>query len=367
MLTVPYFSILLNICFSYTHLYTDHIIIIMALPGTGHVIHISGKDNKKKSNVYINSNILPAVCALLNSDGGTIEITEIELDVRSVEQVIKNMIGSIALFTSIKVKLAGHKIILVNVKKGAQFTTVNYNLFLPTEKQIIALETTDSMKEIRRVLLHRGIVEDPVIQGSHLHNFVLNKASGLVESEVVQLKSLEAKPSNKAKTNTFAKRMLNDKNKFCNYISGFANHRGGHIYYGIDDKGVVTGEKLMENDKQEVIVEVGKAMEKLIWTESRISPKQGVNWEIYFENVKDPEGEEIYVVVVFVALYRGGVFTGEPESYYINKEKVNSIMMHGIYTYRVTVIYWIFLYIIPEAIINCLLCVTCQSFFLVFS
>ena len=185
--------------------------------------------------------------------------------------------------------------------------------------------------------------------------FVLGKKSSLQESDVIQLKSLKSeksikakaedaagpnlpernvvkpnskksKPSAKEKNTTFVKRMLTEKNKFCNYISGFANHRGGHIYYGIDDEGVITGENLTKEDINEVLEEVPKTINELIWTEGNIAPQQGVNWDIYFEQVSYEKNarkvESTYVVVVFVAACRGGVFTAEPESYYIKDKKV---------------------------------------------
>ena len=66
-------------------------------------------------------------------------------------------------------------------------------------------------------------------------------------------------------------------------------------------------------------------MRKLIWTEQKKLPQRGTNWEIYFENVgKNGENvDSLYVVVVYVAFCRGGVFIAEPESYYIKEGKVN--------------------------------------------
>ena len=322
-------------------------------------IEITGPCDKKASKDFINKNIIPAVCALLNSEGGMIKVSVVEmtLDPRSVEQMVINLIGVSAFCAYVKVKEGkcarnGYEI-LIYVKRSEHFITVNYNLYFPTQKQIPAVETTDYINRIRK-LLHQKIVEDFVEYGSHQKEFVLGEESRLQESDVIQLKSLKSeksikakaedaagqnlpernvvKPSAKEKSTTFVKRMLTEKNKFSNYISGFANHRGGHIYYGIDDKGVVTGENLTKEDINEVREEVPKAINKLIWTEGNIAPQKGVNWDIYFEQVSDKNDREVestYVVVVFVASCQGGVFTAEPESYYIKDKKVILLWLNG--------------------------------------
>ncbi len=353
-------------------------------------IKISGQDNQKKSKDFVNQKILPAVCALLNSEGGTIQITEITLDIRSIEQAVTKITGEAACSTSVEVKRVanaeGDYEILVNVKKSKKFITVNYNLYRPTQKQILAIPATDDRDAIRSVL-QRSIVENCVLKGSHSNNFVVGKNATLDESDVIQFKNLKTNASEKttdaskrttdvskrttdvskrttdasktttdalkkttdaskrttgasktttdasktttdaSKGTTFAKRMMTEKNKFSNYISGFANHRGGHIYYGINDNCVVVGEELTQAELDEVEEEVTKGVEKLVWTERRISPKRGVNWEIYFEQVKNENGEikdSTYVIVVFVAFCRGGVFTAEPESYYIKEKKASA-------------------------------------------
>lgn len=290
-------------------------------------LNISGQGfNKSKTKDFINQTIIPAVCALRNSSGGTISITGISLDVKSIEQGIINLVGPTTCAESVKViQMECSSLTSVEVKKGQEFTTVSYNLYLPTQKQIVAVKMTDRIREIQNVL-NRNFVEDPVLKDSHVRNFVLGSASGIDETDEVQLKSLKSETSSDGRPTNFASRMLNVKNKFSNYVSGFANHRGGYIYYGINDNGVVTGERLKEEDLKEINEQVRKAMEKIYWTKDSISPQQGVNWEIYFEKVKDARGEILdctYVVAVFVNFCRGGVFTAKPESYYIDEKEVN--------------------------------------------
>ncbi|XP_028410658.1 uncharacterized protein LOC114533346 [Dendronephthya gigantea] len=286
----------------------------------GKVITISCKEVK--------SRLLPAVCAFLNSDGGMIKIIETKQDFRSIEQTIMHIITKSEYSIYVDIKEAEHFEpgfkFLILVKKSKRFITVNYNLCSPSEKQINKVEPTDNIDAIKQILGRSAILEDFIAKDSHLRDFVMNKSCGLKESKVVQLKKLKVEPSNETKKAlTFAKRTVTDKNKFSNYVSGFANHRGGHIYFGIDDKGIVTGETLQEKDKADVKKEVVTVIEKMIWTKNKIKPLKGTHWEIYFENVIDEHGEVMnstYVVVVYVSSFRGGVFITEPESYYFDDE-----------------------------------------------
>lgn len=268
----------------------------------------------------VKSKLLPAVCAFLNCDGGTIKITETKKDSRSIEQIIAKIITDSEYSIYVKIEEAqsveADFRLLIHVKKSKRFITVNYNLCIPSDKQIIKVQSTDRIEVIKRILGRPAI--DFVIKGSHVRDFVMNEPSGLHESRVVQLKSLKVKPSNETKKAfTFARRMT-ENNKFFHYVSGFANHRGGHIYYGIDDNGIVTGETLQKTDIDEVKKEVTEAMGKIVWTKNKIKPLQGTDWEIYFEEVKGDIMNSTYVVVVYVSFFRGGVFIAEPESYYVD-------------------------------------------------
>ena len=100
-------------------------------------------------------------------------------------------------------------------------------------------------------------------------------------------------------------------------ISSFANHRGGHVYCGINDKdGVVEGEEI--SDKNIIEKKVEKAVNKMIWPEEIGQPKRGEHREIFFEPVLDENCKaisSIFVIVIYIAPCLGGVFTEEPECY----------------------------------------------------
>ncbi len=143
-----------------------------------------------------------------------------------------------------------------------------------------------------------------------------------LENKTTQLKFLKAE---KGKRTTFGDRMIGKGNKFANTVSGFANHRGGHIYYGVDDDGIVWGECV--EDRNEIIRKVRKAVNKLVWLsdDGSITPIQGQHWDIFFEPVKDEKSRainKIFVIVVYISYHNGGVFVTEPESYHIVEGEV---------------------------------------------
>ena len=130
------------------------------------------------------------------------------------------------------------------------------------------------------------------------------------------MKHLEAQAT---KRTTLADRIIGKGNKFTCYVSAFANYRGGHIYNGIRDNGLVMGELIeVEQDKKEITKKVKKAIKKMIWPEPIGQPKRGEHWDIFFEPVVDEDNKPIpstFVIVIYIAACLGGVFTKEPECY----------------------------------------------------
>ena len=287
--------------------------------------------------------IKSAICAMLNSNGGKVMIhidtdscvpvegtafSKTPLVIRILEQSIISIIGSQQTVSKINFsKKMGDKdyeeSIVVSVQKAEALVTMNYNLCLPGETQVVQV----SSMELPNAIIDRKIIEDPSPLGSHWKLFRKAEICGLqTESKVIQFKHLKADPSKRTK---LAHRMIGKSNKFSCYVSAFANHRGGHIYYGISDDGVVKGEFIPnEKDKDEIIQKVEKAIKKMIWPERISEPKRGEHWEIFFEPVLDKYSTPVpstFVVVIFIVSCLGGVFTEEPECYEMIEGKVSKM------------------------------------------
>ena len=154
-------------------------------------------------------------------------------------------------------------VILVKKSDSISLVTTNYNLYLPSQSQVVQVSPLEPLEKVNEDIMNRKVVQEPVQLGSHCTIFLKGTNSGLLESKIVQLKHLKAGPSKRTK---LADRMTGKDNKFSCYVSAFANYNGGHTYYGITDDGLVESELILnEKDKREITKKVGKAINKMIW------------------------------------------------------------------------------------------------------
>ena len=305
---------------------TQHVLQLGISP-TQMTINVEKKYKFAKMN-----EIISAVCALFNSGGGKVVINldstastqDIDTCIRMIEQRIVEMVGITTMVSHTTFEVNTRRIILY-VQQASELVSVNYNLYLPSERQVIAVPATEPSEEIKKAVQGKIVREKTVPIGSHTKEFVKGRNSDLHEGSNVEIKYLKASSS---KCVTLADRITGKTNKFTSYISAFANHCGGHIYYGVKDDGIVEGETVTDKDKDEIIKKVTKTVDKIIWPHNCSGPQRGTQWEIFFEPVKDSNGNSIpstFVIVIYVACCPGGVFTDQPESYYIVEGKVQKM------------------------------------------
>ena len=313
------------------------------LDETGHVIFLGKFENNKRYKEQVLQEIIVAVCAMLNSNGGKVVInidtdsndipvegspfSRMLLVIRILEQSMISIIGTRQTISNMNFK-TDQESIVVSVKKADFLITTNYNLYLPSETQVVIVSTLESPKHVKDDIMNRKVVLEPVQLGSHYKKFLKDKDCGFHESKNCQLKHLKADPS---KRTTLADRMIGKGNKFSCYVSAFANHFGGHIYYGIRHDKVVEGELTPNEDgKSEITKKVEKAINKMIWPETIGQPKRGLHWEIFFEPVLPENSKPIpstFVIVIYIAQCLGGVFTEEPECYEMIEGKVRKMSL----------------------------------------
>jgi hypothetical protein len=283
----------------------------------------------KKYKKQMLKEIVACLCALFNGSGGKIKFNfnevqknaakRIDSFIRIVEQSCTKIIGTQMTVLNLDAKMVRNNIVCT-VKKSESFVTTHYNLYLPSTTEVLTVPPTEIIKDN---ILTRQHVDQPVELGSHHKSFVRHTVCNLTEGKKVQLKLLEASAKNGTK---LVHRMMN--NKLIVYVSAFANHNGGHIYYGITDDGVVAGEEIPNEDTSEIINKVEKAIKKMIWPEHIGQPKRGEDWDIFFEPVVDENSMPIpstFVIVIYIAPCLGGVFTEEPECYGLVKGKVEKL------------------------------------------
>lgn len=290
----------------------------------------------------ITKEIIIIVNALMNSGGGTLEMIykstplrkQIDDSVRIIEQKVGDLIGTVGLVSSIEFQVLPGKIFL-NVKEVEGPFVVNYNLYLPTKSQVKVIQPSEPIAKVKAVI---NRVDKPIKEtltpGAYYQHFVLNEKVSCDEGTKIQWKSLK---SESTKNVSLADRMTGKSNKLSCYISAFSNHSGGHIYYGINDDGIVEGEVVTEKHQTEIARKVAKTFEKIIWPR-HCSGKQlkGKLWDLFFVPVKDSKKTPIassFVIVVAIAPCRGGVFTDKPESYHIVDGKVERMNLADVQNY----------------------------------
>jgi hypothetical protein len=306
---------------------------------SSHVIFLGKFENNKRYKEKILQEIIAVTCAMLNSNGGKVVIhidsnvipvegspfSHMPLVIRILEQSIISVIGSQQ--TISKMNFAEDKeSIVILIEKANSFITTNYNLYLPSETQVVQVSPLEPLENVKHNIINRKVVLKPVQLGSHCKIFLKGKDCGFRERKMVQFKNVKA---NQSKRTTLADRMTGKGNKFSYYVSGFANYNGGHIYYGITDDGVIEGELISnEEDKNEIRKKVEKVINKMTWPKQIGQLKRGVHWEIFFEPVVDENSKpipSIFVIVIYIAPCLGGVFTEEPECYEMVDGKVKKI------------------------------------------
>ena len=308
---------------------------------TEHVIVLGDFEKKKKYKEQIVQEIIAAICAMLNSNGGKLAI-DIKTDsyelpvggslfspmssvIRILEQSIISIIGQIHTVSNINFQ-QDKKGLLIFVEKTDSLITTNYNLYLPSQTQVVQVSPLEPKEKVKDNVINRKMVPEPVQIGSHCKIFFRGTICDLCESKTVQLKHLVAHPT---KRTTLADRMIGKGNKLMFYVAAYSNHIGGHMYFGITDEGVVVGEVILnEEGKREITKKVEKTIKKLIWPEHIGKLIQRKHWDIFFEPVVDEDNKPIpstFVIVIYIAPCLGGVFTEEPECYEMVDGKVRKM------------------------------------------
>ena len=267
--------------------------------------------------------IVITICALFNSYGGgkfsikfadeSILPEEVDDVLRMIEQRLVDTIGSCTFYTKVMIQRSKVNNLDFFVSHTESLCTVDYKLYLPTQTQVISISTRETPEQVKAILNRE--VDQQLTTLAEIENFVCNSQVSFTEGDSIQFKQLKAENS---KCVSFADRVTNKSNKLERYLSAFADKKGGRLYCGITNGGIVEGEVIEEKDREEIIKKVTKTISNMKWYGGKL--EKGKHWNIQFVQVKDENMMEIpslYVVVISIAALRGGLFTQEPESYHV--------------------------------------------------
>ena len=275
------------------------------------------------------------VCALLNSGGGTLILKALQADenmlakdglrsndvIRAVEQIFQPVIGTACVNSHLSIGNETPAEIVLNVQEFKSLCTLSYNMFLPTDTQVLPIKCDELATVIDLMNINRFIDVTDFENARSIDQFVHNSVFRIKESKTAQFKCLR---SEKTKHNDLGSRIIH--NKFTTYVSAFANSIGGRIHIGIDDTGCIVGEIITEAEQKDLEMKLQTNLDKMLWPEYCTPPVKGKQWDISFHAVIDSDGcpvqtevskGHVYVIVITIYAWPGGVFVKAPESYHI--------------------------------------------------
>ena len=270
------------------------------------------KQAKELENEVANT-VANTVVGMLNTNGGVVVIKytnktpeQVTTLTRAVEQRIGNFTEAINLSNSVEINQDKNSLLLT-VRPTNSLVTVDSHLYMPTESQARRIRPDNSIHTLNALFnpeRTREVSDVPFIE----------LPAETKDTKYVQFKDLKKE---RTKCVTLADRITNKSNKIRNYLSAFANTKGGVICFT-----PVRDDPLDEQaiDKDEITRKVTKVVNSMFWTEGKI--KKGIHWDIEF--VDQDDNKETLIIVKIKPL-RGAVFAEQPESYVIANHRVEKM------------------------------------------
>ncbi|XP_052252656.1 schlafen family member 13-like isoform X2 [Dreissena polymorpha] len=287
------------------------------------VVHIT-KGIRKSGNTIV----LKYICALLNSGGGILHMRNIDAQRGPVLSKHLDMWWS-----GMEVKMAeilsrddicnyfdlvgnhDDTDLYLFVKTAEHLCTLKYHCILPTDTATHNV----TYQSLMRLLVEHGdagrLEELPPIPDRFVHGRSAEELKK--ETKQIQFKQLATTFNRQSGRSNLPERVCGLMIK---YVSAFANHEGGHIYFGIaDTRASVFGEEMSLTDQRHLEQLIATKMRDMIWVDTGVVPQRGVHWDIRFYPVENvPKQGSRVVIVVSVVKFPGGVFTSCPVSTFVS-------------------------------------------------
>ncbi|XP_041370884.1 schlafen family member 13-like [Gigantopelta aegis] len=293
------------------HLFGDHVLHCFVY--ISHGIHDDG-----------NNLVLQYACALLNSGGGVLQMNNVQHQSVQSKDLDMWWSGMECNFANI---LSGDDIcnyfdfignfddpqLYLFVKSAEHLCTLDYHCRLPTETATHDVSYRSVVKLLTRAGECGSLSDLPAIPSEYAFRRTEDQLKQ--EGKQIQFKHLTSQ--------SLSSKSVPEKiqHTVTRYISAFANHEGGHIYFGIEDsKAMVMGEILSPRDQEKTARSVEKKMKSFIWCDTSQKVQRGKHWDIKFFLVKECWPERRVIVVVSVCRFPGGVFTSCPESFHVDSK-----------------------------------------------
>ena len=273
----------------------------------------------------INLDVLQAICALLNSGGGVVHmkiadfynlkspLKRLDDFWQKLESKLDAMIKP-SVYAEVFDRVRKKDEIFLFVKAPHHCCTVEFNLFLSSD----AKKTEASFTETVGLLQDRTSGKGKNFCKIRLHelpslpeSFAYKQKLDFHESKQIEFKCFTSKnPLLHGNSRTQRKAIVEQ-------ISAFGNCSGGIILVGVADDCTVLGQDMSskENSKEDIESRVKSLIKDMKWP---CICKREVFWDIKFLPVKGKEN--CFVIAIYVAGIRGGVFASKPKSYELRLE-----------------------------------------------
>lgn len=312
-------------------------------------VHLITPKNKSKVKSWDEkiTEITSAICALFNSSsGGFLRLTFddkcsaiIATQPKTIDDVVRRIEQSALNFAGIAIVSEAFKLeecpkndheLLFEVKPASKFCTIEYHLYLPTDYQVSSISFGDSSTKVAALLDPHGETQRNM---GHFKEYCKDfrykekMPGGLREGQTVQFKLLKDDSTSNV---SLADRMTNKSNKVVNYVSAFANHEGGFLFFGVDDSTyMVEGQVAREKEREKIKRKVFNVLSKMVWPEKTHERFWRLEFVSVFEMNDASLSYEVrpdtFVIVLSVAKCPGGVFVETPESYHVVSGRVERI------------------------------------------
>ncbi|XP_068711827.1 schlafen family member 13-like [Montipora foliosa] len=278
----------------------------------------------KASSSYLDV-LLQATCALLNSGGGVVHmkianfynlkspLDQLDTFWQSLESKLDAMIKP-SEYAEVFDRVVEKDVIRLFVKAPGHCCTVEFNLFLAGDSK----KTEASFKETVRLLQDRplGKRKDfcriPLQELPSLpESFSYKQKLDFHESKHIQFKCFPSTNPLLHGNNRTQRKTIVDQ------ISAFGNCSGGIILVGVRDDCTVLGQDMSskENSREDIESRIRSLIEDMKWP---CICEREVFWNIKFLPVEGKEN--CFVIAIYVAGIKGGVFTKKPKSYELRLE-----------------------------------------------
>lgn len=200
--------------------------------------------------------------------------------------------------------------ITLQIRPAKLLCSLDTHLYFPA---VSSVDQVKNEKAIEILTQNKHFGELPF---SHDNKFVLNQTvKDLRREDVdVQFKAITGKNIPRTLVDMASK-----------YISAFANHKGGSIYFGIEDKHAsVVGVDISNTDESTIANSLEERIRQMQWINSPLTMEKGKHWDIWFEEIDQmsevSQEKQLRVIIVSVAEMPGGVSTTIPESFYTDDD-----------------------------------------------